>query len=307
MDVTKDLLRTCKNDWCLKYSKKASYGSKWRRSSVSKVEAQIIRKDFEKIACDSYKIIETKAKNKGIPLPESVFDHCGICFGDGSSCPRKGSVMHRCVARGSGEVSLLTQISDDKVQRAISYFKPECDHNILKIGGKGFGRPIEFQARYTNESISALVISTGGSSVIVYSHDKATKVTDSSKRLHIKSSSVDTVVRLFSSAIVTTILKVNKKIVEIRIDIDDTFTSSVSGRCVGDMDTLLSQSSFEENILCSPSPAVSSCTDKKKNGDEIGIDCGGSCARKCPSCSDGERNGKEEGVDCGGDCVPCST
>ncbi len=68
------------------------------------------------------------------------------------------------------------------------------------------------------------------------------------------------------------------------------------------------------------------CNDHVKNGDEVGIDCGGLCAG-CPgvmcanpsecasgncgadntcqsaSCSDGISNGNETGIDCGGDCV----
>lgn len=47
------------------------------------------------------------------------------------------------------------------------------------------------------------------------------------------------------------------------------------------------------------------CTDGIQNGDETGVDCGGSCAA-CPTCTDGIMNGEEEGVDCGGpDCPPC--
>jgi len=51
------------------------------------------------------------------------------------------------------------------------------------------------------------------------------------------------------------------------------------------------------------------CDDGVKNGDELGIDCGGdyslngemvsSGCQACPSCSDGIQNGEEEGVDCG--------
>ncbi|MEL6536793.1 MAG: family 31 carbohydrate-binding protein, partial [Bacteroidota bacterium] len=41
------------------------------------------------------------------------------------------------------------------------------------------------------------------------------------------------------------------------------------------------------------------CTDGLQNGDETGVDCGGSCAA-CPTCSDGNQNGDETGVDCGG-------
>lgn len=46
------------------------------------------------------------------------------------------------------------------------------------------------------------------------------------------------------------------------------------------------------------------CGDEIQNGDETGIDCGGSCA-PCPSCSDGQKNQNEVGIDCGGPCRPC--
>ena len=46
------------------------------------------------------------------------------------------------------------------------------------------------------------------------------------------------------------------------------------------------------------------CTDGEKNGDETGIDCGGTCTA-CPTCDDGEQNGDETGVDCGGSCGTC--
>jgi hypothetical protein len=45
-----------------------------------------------------------------------------------------------------------------------------------------------------------------------------------------------------------------------------------------------------------------------QNGDEAGVDCGGSKCGPCaaPSCADGEQNGMETGVDCGGACAPCA-
>jgi gliding motility-associated-like protein len=52
---------------------------------------------------------------------------------------------------------------------------------------------------------------------------------------------------------------------------------------------------------CAPCPT---CTDGIQNGDETGVDCGGSCA-PCPTCNDGIQNGDETGVDCGGSCMPC--
>lgn len=47
------------------------------------------------------------------------------------------------------------------------------------------------------------------------------------------------------------------------------------------------------------------CTDGIQNGDETGVDCGGSTCPACPTCSDGIQNGDETGVDCGGSCPPC--
>jgi hypothetical protein len=50
---------------------------------------------------------------------------------------------------------------------------------------------------------------------------------------------------------------------------------------------------------------VPTCDDGVQNGDEEGIDCGGSCPDDCPvepTCDDGVQNGDEEGVDCGGSC-----
>ena len=48
------------------------------------------------------------------------------------------------------------------------------------------------------------------------------------------------------------------------------------------------------------------CDDGVQNGDETGIDCGGSCA-PCESCNDGIQNGDETGIDCGGSCEACAT
>ncbi|KEP64201.1 UNVERIFIED_CONTAM: sushi domain (scr repeat) domain-containing protein [Hammondia hammondi] len=48
------------------------------------------------------------------------------------------------------------------------------------------------------------------------------------------------------------------------------------------------------------------CSDGARNGDETGVDCGGSCPQACPSCFNGLRDGDEEDVDCGGSaCEPC--
>ena len=70
--------------------------------------------------------------------------------------------------------------------------------------------------------------------------------------------------------------------------------------------------SYSFGIQCGPNSLVEgvagpdnncaigiSCTDGVQNGDETGVDCGGSCGA-CPTCTDGIQNGDELGVDCGG-------
>lgn len=60
--------------------------------------------------------------------------------------------------------------------------------------------------------------------------------------------------------------------------------------------------------LCPPCNANPTCDDGVQNGDEEGVDCGGSFCPPCSSCNDGVQNGDEEGVDCGGSsCPPCPT
>lgn len=47
-------------------------------------------------------------------------------------------------------------------------------------------------------------------------------------------------------------------------------------------------------------------TDGVQNGDEEGVDCGGSSPTACPTCTDGIQNGDETGIDCGGtSCDEC--
>ena len=64
-------------------------------------------------------------------------------------------------------------------------------------------------------------------------------------------------------------------------------------------------SSQSTNFCFGGGPAPT-CTDGIQNGDETGVDCGGSCA-PCATCNDGIQNGNETGVDCGGSCAPCPT
>ncbi len=60
---------------------------------------------------------------------------------------------------------------------------------------------------------------------------------------------------------------------------------------------------------CAPCTAVPTCDDGIQNGDETGIDCGGSCTpcTATPTCDDGIQNGDETGIDCGGTCTPCTS
>lgn len=55
--------------------------------------------------------------------------------------------------------------------------------------------------------------------------------------------------------------------------------------------------------------AQATCADGRQNGDETGIDCGGTCGTVCPPahCDNGVRDADEEDVDCGGGCsVRCT-
>ena len=70
------------------------------------------------------------------------------------------------------------------------------------------------------------------------------------------------------------------------------------------------ETSFLFSVSASTVVHKPSCFDGIKNGDETGIDCGGSCKpcaseTKQPSCSDGIRNQGETKIDCGGPCPPC--
>ena len=51
-----------------------------------------------------------------------------------------------------------------------------------------------------------------------------------------------------------------------------------------------------------------SCANGMMDGNETAVDCGGSCP-SCggPTCSDGLQNGTETGVDCGGTCLACGS
>ncbi len=77
----------------------------------------------------------------------------------------------------------------------------------------------------------------------------------------------------------------------------------------GTAGTLASGSQFTSNEVtnfCLGGGPAPTCDDGEQNGDETGVDCGGSCA-PCATCDDGQQNGNETGVDCGGDCDACPT
>ena len=71
-----------------------------------------------------------------------------------------------------------------------------------------------------------------------------------------------------------------------------------------------STSEWSPVVVFTAGSTTSTCTDGIQNGNETGVDCGGSCPA-CPvepTCSDGIQNGQETGVDCGGtDCTACPT
>jgi len=57
--------------------------------------------------------------------------------------------------------------------------------------------------------------------------------------------------------------------------------------------------------LCGVVPANATCDDMIMNGDEEGVDCGGSICPPCVTCDDMVMNGDEVGVDCGGSLCAC--
>ena len=70
------------------------------------------------------------------------------------------------------------------------------------------------------------------------------------------------------------------------------------------------QNGDETGVDCGGSfcPPCQSCFDGIQNGNETGVDCGGRDCPACPTCDDGIQNGDEDGVDCGGaNCDPCIT
>lgn len=73
----------------------------------------------------------------------------------------------------------------------------------------------------------------------------------------------------------------------------------------GAWDPLLGETWVDCGGSCDPCPQESNGI---QDGDEEGIDCGGSTLVPCGAlCGDGLLNGNEEDIDCGGDCDPCPT
>ncbi len=88
------------------------------------------------------------------------------------------------------------------------------------------------------------------------------------------------------------------------------FTSTAANGCLTvefESDGSVDQGGWVATVSASPSTAVPTCDDGIQNGDEEGVDCGGSCPDVCPTCDDGIQNGDETGVDCGGSCGLCPT
>ncbi|MCR9102804.1 MAG: T9SS type A sorting domain-containing protein, partial [bacterium] len=81
-----------------------------------------------------------------------------------------------------------------------------------------------------------------------------------------------------------------------------------TGPCNADNTSGFKDSEDYEIVVTGGGGGGPTCDDGIQNGDETGVDCGGSC-EPCvtpPTCDDGIQNGDEEGVDCGGSsCAPC--
>ena len=86
------------------------------------------------------------------------------------------------------------------------------------------------------------------------------------------------------------------------------FSGPVPGPCDADNGSGFKDSEDYEIVVTGGGGPT--CDDGMQNGDEEGVDCGGSSCPPCmgggPTCDDGMQNGDEEGVDCGGSsCPPC--
>jgi hypothetical protein len=108
--------------------------------------------------------------------------------------------------------------------------------------------------------------------------------------------SADSPVTLNDGDIFATICFTNETLSATALDADRLRVTNTTGMVVGPV----------ANDGAVNDCAVPTCNDGIQNGDETGVDCGGSCtACATPTCSDGLQNGTETGVDCGGSCAPC--
>ena len=84
------------------------------------------------------------------------------------------------------------------------------------------------------------------------------------------------------------------------------FAGPVPGPCDDDNPFTTFKDSEDYEIVVQ-SGGGPTCDDGIQNGDETGVDCGGSCppCDDVATCDDGIQNGDETGVDCGGSCPPC--
>lgn len=92
---------------------------------------------------------------------------------------------------------------------------------------------------------------------------------------------------------------------------DGTTSCTVDSVCAGIWDELCKPRSGDGcSLICTFEwylwEAPSSCTNGAQDGNEVGIDCGGSC-EACGTCIDSIQNSWETGVDCGGPCAPCAS
>ncbi|CAL2083837.1 T9SS type A sorting domain-containing protein [Tenacibaculum sp. 190524A05c] len=88
-------------------------------------------------------------------------------------------------------------------------------------------------------------------------------------------------------------------------DCPDGYNFYACGQCW--VDEQQAQSGGCTETCSTTNPDTPTCNDGIQNGDETGVDCGGSCNNNCdttnpPKCNDGIQNGSETGIDCGGSC-----
>lgn len=95
--------------------------------------------------------------------------------------------------------------------------------------------------------------------------------------------------------------------------VNNIFTSTDASGCLTvtfTSDASVQQGGWVAEVSAS-AVSMPTCSDGIQNGDETGVDCGGTSCPPCmtmPTCSDGIQNGDETGVDCGGSvCMPCGS